>query len=251
MCGVGYKINAPTTEPNGSRKPYSVWKNMIHRCYSRTNPSYKFYGGRGVTVSEEWHCYDNFRKDMENLEGYNEDLFYENKLELDKDGIDKEVKTYSKETCRWVTRKENMSLTKRSEFLPHLTTTRLVALSPNDEEFCIINVPMFANEIGINKSEIYGTLSGNGNKTCRGWCFKKVKEFDSVNEINREEFEQSRFGVAPTKYEVVCENGEVIVMNSVKYVAEFLGCSVSLVYKRTRDGKEYNFKNYLISRKVK
>lgn len=221
---------------------------MIYRCYSNTHPSYKFYGERGVTVSDEWHCYDNFRSDIEDLDGYDEGLFYKNKLELDKDGMDKEAKIYSKETCRWVSREENLSLVKRGEFLPHLTKTRLVALSPKDEMICVINVPMFAESIGVNKSEIYGTLSGEGNKTCHGWCFKKVDNFNRINNISREDFKQSRHGVAPSKYKVVDEEGVTNVMESAKHVAKFLECSVSLIHQRTRDGRVFELNNYLISR---
>lgn len=33
---------------------YGTWKNMISRCTDESNPRYKDYGGRGVTVCEAW-----------------------------------------------------------------------------------------------------------------------------------------------------------------------------------------------------
>lgn len=34
---------------------YIVWRNMMTRCYKTNNKSYKYYGGRGIIVSEEFH----------------------------------------------------------------------------------------------------------------------------------------------------------------------------------------------------
>ncbi len=251
ICGVGYRISAPTIEASGNRKTYLIWKNIIHRCYSKDNESYKWYGGKGVTVSEEWKCFDNFREDIKSLKGYDEKLFYSNKIELDKDGLSGEVKVYSKETCQWISKEKNISMAKRSKYLPHLTATRLVALSPNDDVYCVINIPMFANKIGVNKTEIYGTLSGLGNKTCRGWCFKKVVDYDSVAEINREDFVQKRHGVIPLKYEVVKDGKVIEVLNDVDEAAKYMKCSVSNINQRTRGNKEYHKFGVVVKRKQK
>lgn len=38
-----------------SRHPlHRVWSNMIQRCTNKNNENYKHYGGRGITVCEEW-----------------------------------------------------------------------------------------------------------------------------------------------------------------------------------------------------
>lgn len=37
---------------------------MRRRCFDRTNESYKYYGGRGITVCERWNDYVNFLVDM-------------------------------------------------------------------------------------------------------------------------------------------------------------------------------------------
>ena len=34
---------------------YKIWANMIQRCENPNHKSYKNYGGRGITVSEEFH----------------------------------------------------------------------------------------------------------------------------------------------------------------------------------------------------
>lgn len=251
VCGVGYRLTAPTTESNGSRKPYSVWKNMIYRCYSKDNIAYGRYGGRGVIVSEEWHCFDTFREDIRTLKGYDEVLFYNNEIELDKDGISECGKIYSKETCQWLPIEEHRAMAKRSRYLPHLTRVRLVALSPNDEVFCITNIPMFADEHGLLRSGIYGTLMKNGSKTHLGWCFKRVEEFDEVVEISRDDYKQIRHGVVPLRYEVIKDGRVKKTLNNVVEAAEYMGCSVSNINQRTRDGKEYRKHGVVLRRKQK
>ena len=45
-------------------REYNHWKKMMHRCYKSQNPDYPNYGGRGITVCEEWHSVANFIRDM-------------------------------------------------------------------------------------------------------------------------------------------------------------------------------------------
>lgn len=49
---------------NGGRslKPeYDIWRNMIDRCFNCLSDAYKHYGGRGITVCEEWkNSFDSF-----------------------------------------------------------------------------------------------------------------------------------------------------------------------------------------------
>lgn len=33
---------------------FTVWKRMIDRCYSPKHNGYKYYGGRGIVVCDEW-----------------------------------------------------------------------------------------------------------------------------------------------------------------------------------------------------
>lgn len=96
---------------NGSwvRNPrlYSLWGSMVHRCENKKRDSYQRYGGRGITVCEEWHDANLFMDWAEN-NGYKPGL------QLDRIENDK---GYSPDNCRWVTAKENARNTRRNRHL--------------------------------------------------------------------------------------------------------------------------------------
>jgi hypothetical protein len=35
---------------------YRAWENMKRRCFCETNPNYKYYGGRGISVFHGWRA---------------------------------------------------------------------------------------------------------------------------------------------------------------------------------------------------
>lgn len=79
-----------THKKTGTRL-YVIWKNMRQRCYNSNHPAYKNYGGRGVSVCQEWNSFDVFGKwALEN--GYNDSLSIDR---IDCDG------DYNPQNCRW------------------------------------------------------------------------------------------------------------------------------------------------------
>lgn len=81
-----------------SRSPgYSRWRNMIKRCTDANHPHYRNYGGRGISVCEEWMDVRVFIKWLE-------DNGASNDLHIDR--IDNN-KGYSPENCRLTTQAEN------------------------------------------------------------------------------------------------------------------------------------------------
>ncbi len=43
---------------------YAAWANIIQRCFNPNRDTYRFYGGRGITVCDRWRKFENFLKDM-------------------------------------------------------------------------------------------------------------------------------------------------------------------------------------------
>jgi len=43
---------------------YTAWAHMLGRCYRPTDEHYDRYGGRGISVCQRWHRFENFYADM-------------------------------------------------------------------------------------------------------------------------------------------------------------------------------------------
>lgn len=100
----GYLGNA---KYKGNEKLYSVWKSMIRRCNCEKHIRYHCY--KNVSISKDWMCFENFLEDVKHIDNWNEQKFFNNELQLDKDykQIGKEKKVYSKDTCIWIEKNTN------------------------------------------------------------------------------------------------------------------------------------------------
>ena len=81
-----------------NRKPtpeHATWTNMLARCRNPNHPEYHNYGGRGITVCEEWTSFEAFFRDMGPRPS----------KVLSIDRIDNNS-GYRKDNCRWATAKE-------------------------------------------------------------------------------------------------------------------------------------------------
>ncbi len=46
-------------------REYNSWQSMIRRCVDPNSPNYKYYGGRGIEVCDEWrNSFEKFLEDM-------------------------------------------------------------------------------------------------------------------------------------------------------------------------------------------
>jgi hypothetical protein len=112
-CGC-YRYTSPNMKKHGfSTHPlYTVWENMLTRCYNPKVKEYIRYGGRGVKMCKEW------KESPESFIKWGLANGWEKGLHLDKD-IKGTGLLYSPDTCLFVTPQENNNHTRRSRYFEY------------------------------------------------------------------------------------------------------------------------------------
>ena len=78
---------------------YSIYYGMLKRCNNPKYKSYKYYGGRGIRVCEEWSGKNGFI----NFYEWSINNNYDEKLSIDRIDVNG---NYEPNNCRWATAKE-------------------------------------------------------------------------------------------------------------------------------------------------
>ena len=98
---------------------YHIHRGILARCNNPNEPSYKDYGGRGITVYDEWLTFAGFYE-WATFSGYDE----EKKLSLDR--IDNDG-NYCPENCRWATPKEQCNNKRTNRLITFKGKTKTLA----------------------------------------------------------------------------------------------------------------------------
>lgn len=89
-CGCASR----TRNGEGDTRLCKIWRGMLRRCGDAKDKSYKYYGGKGVTVCDEW------KESYEVFKTWAEANGYKDKLTLDRIDVSGD---YCPANCRWVT----------------------------------------------------------------------------------------------------------------------------------------------------
>lgn len=123
-----YRGECNITHGGSGTRLHKIWKQMRIRCRCKTNPTYKFYGARGISICEEWDDFAVFRE-WALSHGYADDLSIER---IDND------QNYCPENCKWIPRSEQSKNTrnvKRYTFdgitMCHNDWAREIGISPS------------------------------------------------------------------------------------------------------------------------
>lgn len=90
------------------KRLFYIWRGMKSRCFCKSHKAYKDYGGRGISVCEEWETSFSLFMEWALSHGYG------NTLQIDR--IDNND-SYSPSNCRFVTARTNLN-NKRNSLKP-------------------------------------------------------------------------------------------------------------------------------------
>lgn len=145
-CLAAEKARKNTAKHGMSRsRIYNVWQKMKMRCYNHKEKSFEHYGGRGISVCDEWKNSFQAFYDWAMSHGYEEHLTIDR---IDVNG------NYCPENCRWATMKEQQNNRRNNHIVIYNGRAQ--------------TIHQWADELNLN----YNNLERNINK--RNWDIEKA-----------------------------------------------------------------------------
>ncbi len=113
---------------------HRTWTNMKQRCLNKSNPGYKDYGARGITVCTKWMSFKGFIADMGQKPSNSHSL----------DRIDVNG-NYEPSNCRWATPKVQANNARSNVQITYMGVTK--------------NIKQWSEATGLNVNSLYYRLS--------------------------------------------------------------------------------------------
>lgn len=118
-------------------REHAAWVDMRRRCYSKTRPAFKNYGGRGITICQQWNSFEQFLDDMGTCPAG---------MELERIDVNG---NYEPDNCRWATIQEQANNKRNNRIIPFGGQ--------------LMTVAEYAREIGIKYHTAYARFVIRGN----------------------------------------------------------------------------------------
>ena len=99
-------------------KLYEVWKTMKQRCYNPNNRSYHNYGGRGISICDEW------KNNFESFYIWSKNNGYKEELTIDRIDVNG---NYDPCNCRWTTKLIQANNTRTNKYVTINNETKTVS----------------------------------------------------------------------------------------------------------------------------
>ena len=122
---------------------YNTWGCMRQRCNNPNNTSYEHYGGRGISICDEWNDYVNFRN-WAYANGYDDTLSIDR---INNDG------NYEPSNCRWVNNEVQTNNQSRNRIIEY--------------KGCKYTMAQLAKELGLSYSSMQHRIE-------RGWSIERI-----------------------------------------------------------------------------
>lgn len=116
------------------KRLYRIWAGMRSRCYDKNNKDFNRYGGRGITVCQEWQDFMLFRE-WAFSNGYKEDLSIDR---IDNTG------PYCPQNCRWSTAKVQANNRTNNHKVSYRGETK--------------NISEWADQFGLDMYRLYAAI---------------------------------------------------------------------------------------------
>lgn len=117
-CGCLKFESHNATHSLSKTRLYGIYSKMKGRCYNSNDPAYKWYGGRGISICEEW--LNNF----ESFYGWAINNGYSEELSIDRIDVNG---NYEPCNCRWATITIQANNRRNTKFLIYHNETKSIA----------------------------------------------------------------------------------------------------------------------------